>query len=339
MTRLVLLAALAVSLSCASARASTYTTLFAFGDSLSDAGNLFIEDSGTLPVAPYYAGHFSNGPTWVEDLSVKLGLGTLTASLAGGNDFAFGGAQTGPTDINPANPLHTDLPGQIAAYALAHPTPVHGALYTLDIGSNDIINALGAYAAGRINLAEVEIVAAQAEANTVDAIDDLYALGARSLLFYGVPNLGHSPRFAGSPLQALASQLGLSFDATVLSDLGALELGGLDVFDLQPQALFDKIRLDPAAYGFTNVSDPCWTGNFTSSSSGTLCSPTLAGQDSYLFWDEGHPTAAGHLLIADVAYDTVTATPEPATWALLLIGSVGLGVARYGCPRVLKRAA
>ena len=89
--------------------AHAYTTLFAFGDSLSDAGNTFIEDKGTSPLYPYFDGHASNGPTWVEDLSVRLGLGTLKPSLAGGDDFAFGGAETGPTDINPAKPHATDL--------------------------------------------------------------------------------------------------------------------------------------------------------------------------------------------------------------------------------------
>jgi phospholipase/lecithinase/hemolysin len=74
--------------------ASAYTALFAFGDSLSDAGNAFIASGGVTPPLPYVGGHFSNGPTWVEDLSVGLGLGTLTPSLAGGTDFAIGGATT-----------------------------------------------------------------------------------------------------------------------------------------------------------------------------------------------------------------------------------------------------
>ena len=68
-----------------------YTALFAFGDSLSDAGNDWIVDGNTDPVSPYYQGHFSNGLTWVEDLSNMLRLPTLKPSLAGGNDFAFGG--------------------------------------------------------------------------------------------------------------------------------------------------------------------------------------------------------------------------------------------------------
>ena len=67
--------------------ASAYTQLFAFGDSLSDAGNLF-QVTGS-PSAPYFMGHASNGPTWVEHLSLQLNLSSLTPSLLGGNDFAF----------------------------------------------------------------------------------------------------------------------------------------------------------------------------------------------------------------------------------------------------------
>jgi phospholipase/lecithinase/hemolysin len=44
--------------------ASAYTTLFAFGDSLSDAGNASIITGGSnRHPPPYVGGHFSNGPT------------------------------------------------------------------------------------------------------------------------------------------------------------------------------------------------------------------------------------------------------------------------------------
>jgi outer membrane lipase/esterase len=126
-------------------------------------------------------------------------------------------------------------------------------------------------------------VVAQAEDNTIDAIDDLYALGARSLLFFGVQNLGNTPRFDGTPLQGPATELSVSFHTAVIDGLARLEKGGLKVFDLKPEAAFAKIKADPEAYGFTNVTDPCWTGNMTDPESGTLCSPTLAGQDEYLY--------------------------------------------------------
>ena len=150
--------------------------LFAFGDSLSDAGNDYLIDGGTDPVSPYYQGHFSNGLTWVEDLSNMLGLGTLKPSLAGGNDFAFGGAETGPTAIEGVNP--GDLVFQVAQYAALHPKPVGGALYTLDIGGNDIFKAIDELHAGQISPSVAGTAIAQAEANTVHAVETLFALGA-----------------------------------------------------------------------------------------------------------------------------------------------------------------
>jgi phospholipase/lecithinase/hemolysin len=148
LSRRLCLAAFAVSLGVAGTPATAaYTSIFAFGDSLSDAGNLFSQTGGAIPLAPYVDGHFSNGPTWVEDLSQMLGLRPMKPFLtfANGTNYAFGGAQSGPTDndpFDPNSPFHIDLPDQINAYDLLNPKPVDGALYTLDIGANDILNAL-----------------------------------------------------------------------------------------------------------------------------------------------------------------------------------------------------
>ena len=195
MNKRVLLAALLASLGCAGTPAAAYTSIFAFGDSLSDAGNLFSESGGKIPLAPYVDGHFSNGPTWVEDLSQMLGLGVMTPFLdtPSGTNYAFGGAQTGTTDINPFDPnspVHIDFPDQIAAFNLVDPNPVKGALYTLDIGANDIMNALEAFSENKISYDEVETVVGQAEGNTINSVKSLVRLGARSLLFYEVPNRG-----------------------------------------------------------------------------------------------------------------------------------------------------
>jgi phospholipase/lecithinase/hemolysin len=65
----------------------------------------------------------------------------------------------------------------------------------------------------------------------------------------------------------------------------------------------------------------------TDPESGTLCSPTLAGQD--LYWDLAHPTAAGHRVIADIAYGTLTAIPELSTWTMIAIGFAAPGFALF----------
>jgi phospholipase/lecithinase/hemolysin len=301
-----------------------YTALFAFGDSLSDAGNDWIVDGHTDPVSPYYQGHFSNGLTWVEDLSHMLGLGTLKPSLAGGNDFAFGGAETGPTAIEAVNP--GDLLFQVAQYAALHPKPTGGALYTLDIGGNDIDKALDELHAGEISPSTAGTAIAQAEANTVHAVETLFALGARNLLFYEVPDLGPTPHFRaeGPAWQNLASGLAKSFNQTVLSDLVPLEHLGLKVYDVPTYADLDLVASNPSyfhsQYGisFTDVTDTGWTGNFTNSSSGSL----RPHYQDYLFFDSVHPTAMAHQLTADIAYHTLTTAPATTSLAM---SAVGLG--------------
>ena len=331
MNKRVRLAAFAVSLGVAcTPAASAYTSIFAFGDSLSDAGNIFAESGGKIPLAPYVEGHFSNGPTWVEDLSQMLGLGPMKPFLTSndGTNYAFGGAQTGTTDINPPNPsspIHIDFPDQINAYDLLNPVPVKDALYTLDIGANDIMNALAAFVGGTISLPEVKTIVSQAETNTIDSVGTLFGLGARSLLFYEVPNLGLTPRFDGTALQSLASGLAESFNVSVLNGLASLEGHGLKVFTLDTYDLLGEIKADPSGFGFANVSDPCWTGNFIDPSSGRLCSTIPSDQNQFLFWDEIHPTAAGHLLAAEFAVDALAA-PELSTWAMMLAGFAGLGL-------------
>jgi phospholipase/lecithinase/hemolysin len=323
-------AVLAVSLANGVLPASAYTELFAFGDSLSDAGNHF-QATGSPP-PPYFMGHSSNGPTWVEDLSLQLNLGPLTPSRLGGNDFAFGGAQTGETDANPnflaatttPNPTRMfDLDAQVAAYKTAHPNPVPGALYTLDIGANDIF---GAFTTFPTNPTEIATVLSQAVANTIAMTMDLYNDGARDLLFYEVPDSGLTPLFFGTTHQSLASGITLMFDQDVLAGLSALNAPGLKVFDLQTFSLFDEIVGNPTAFGFnpTTIHEACFD-----TTAQTLCSTLPAVQNTYLFWDSVHPTAAGHLITADFAYDTLTATPETSTWAMVLIGFALLGFSAF----------
>jgi phospholipase/lecithinase/hemolysin len=80
---------------------TAFSTLYAFGDSLSDAGNAWLLTESPYaaglglsaePVSPPYyqeiyntvtADVFSNGPVWTQDLSATLGLGTLAPSGVG----------------------------------------------------------------------------------------------------------------------------------------------------------------------------------------------------------------------------------------------------------------
>jgi outer membrane lipase/esterase len=92
------------------------------------------------------------------------------------------------------------------------------------------------------------------------------------------------------------------FDAALTTSLQAIAAKDhLNMDIVNTYSLVDKVVSDPALFGFTNVTDPVWTGNFTDPNSGTLRASTLAAQDQYLFWDQDHPTSAGHMILAGVA--------------------------------------
>ena len=107
--------------SAATASAAPYTGLVVFGDSLSDVGNDTIVTGGTFPGPAYYQGRFSNGVNYVDDLAAKLGLPAPTPSVAGGTDYAYGGARTAGSDPAQRAVIH-DVDQQLSSY-LSTATP------------------------------------------------------------------------------------------------------------------------------------------------------------------------------------------------------------------------
>jgi phospholipase/lecithinase/hemolysin len=119
--------------------AGGFSAVYAFDDSLSDAGNVSLGSLGNLPVGGIYSGgRFTNGNVWVQDLAQNLGLPAPKPSLAGGTDYAYGGAETGATPVHAANP--SDLPGQLGQFVASVPNPLPTALYTVWAGSNDVLD-------------------------------------------------------------------------------------------------------------------------------------------------------------------------------------------------------
>jgi phospholipase/lecithinase/hemolysin len=276
--------------------ATHFSALYAFGDSLSDVGNDYEATDGLIPTSAIYSdGRFSNGDVWVQDLASQLKLGTVKASLDGGQDFAYGGAETGGEKLHQVNPI--DLPGQLAQFVLDDPHPEANALYTLSIGANDVIDAISEYAR---DPAAAKTDVRDAVNNETAFVSDLAALGAKNFVILDIPDLGKTPEEAGHATTATKlsilynDELETSLKALVAKDHLSIHL--VDVFKL-----IDAAVADPSKYGLSNVTTPVWTGNYYDPFSGTL-NATGSAQNKYLFFDSLHPTAAGHLAVADLAH-------------------------------------
>lgn len=310
-----LLAGLALAGASVASQAGTFTNAYFFGDSLTDTGNIFVFTGGATPAAPYLPGRFSDGPVWAEYLAAGIGLpGTSTASLQGGNNYAFGGARTAGGSI-------PSVLAQVSGFTSGAAALDPGALYVVVAGGNDMRDARSAFptmdavgAAGRL------AAATAAATNLGTAISLLAAKGAQNVLISNLPDLGTTPEAVGLGLVAPSTDATLQFNTLVGGLVGFGQSLGLNMSFLDMAGVGAAIRSDAltnggAVYGITNVFTPC--GAFAGSI-GISCS--VSG-----FSDALHPSGVAHSWIGAAA---ITAVPEPATWLLMAVGVCSLLAAR-----------
>ena len=109
--------------------------------------------------------------------------------------------------------------------------------------------------------------------NEVSVISGMAAHGAQNMLVLNVPDLGKTPyeTARGPAVAQSATSLASLYDSELATALQPLEASGALKIDLvNTFSVIDQAIANPGAYGFTNVTDPLWSGGLTSSSSGTL---------------------------------------------------------------------
>jgi phospholipase/lecithinase/hemolysin len=261
--------------------------LIIFGDSLSDVGNTAQGTFDLYPGRYYYHDRFSNGPVFVEALSTGLGLGPPVHSAVGGHDFAYGGAQTAGTG-GLTGQFIRDIDEQVNQF-LATRTADPNALFLVYAGANDLIN-------GQANIG-IPIN------NLTKDIGRLVTAGARNFLVPNLPPLGHTPGFNDNPAtlaqyNARAAQFNTALD--VMLENFAVSNAALTFFQLDVDALFHQALAEPAAFGLTNVIDAAAPGLAPGDSSYNTAQ-IAPNAHEYLFWDDVHPTATVHAVLADRA--------------------------------------
>jgi phospholipase/lecithinase/hemolysin len=288
----------AVVLGSSAAAAFAYNDVVVFGDSLSDVGNAYGASFGLVPASPpYYQGHFSNGPIWVEEMASKQGLPAVVRSRNGGNDYAYGGVETGPGYTNYLVLFNLpNLGTQISSYLGSH-TPGANDLFVVWGGANDFNDGQTDPTVPARNMASHIIALAQA--------------GAKDFIVPNLPPMGETPRYRGTAREASMNSLSSQYNALLAPALSYLETNyNVNIYQLDIAGAFNQILTHPGDYGITNTTDPALVG-----------SNVVANPDQYLFWDDLHPTRVAHGLLGDFASDLLdthgwASTAPSGTWSV-----------------------
>ena len=291
--------------------ATPFSSVYAFGDSLSDAGgspsavlSIYKLLSGNCdpfhPCPPYFEGRYSNGPVSAEHLANAVLPGGATSTNF--YDFAVSGATTGVGNYgdggNASSPGAFGLPGMAQElglyFSMSGGMTDPGALYFVWGGANDFLTL------------DSPTLAAQNIAGFAGA---LAAAGAGHILVPNLPDLGLTPFVQGAGLEAVAHAFTVDFNTELAMQLGNLSLlfPTADIVKFDTFSFLNDVVLDPAHYGFSNSKDACLPA---------LPTP-CADPGNYVFWDGFHPTTQADALIATAFAHAV---PEPASLALLGVG-------------------
>ncbi len=284
------------------ASAQSFSNVVVFGDSLSDSGNA----AQALGLPPGTSFTTNPDPVWAEIIAGAFGASGQN-SLAGGPNYAFGGAC-----MNPATPCDFDnvltVTEQIGLH-LQGGSADPGALYTIWGGLNDIADSLKndrPNALGHV-LAAADVNAAQ--------IRRLREAGARHVVVFNMPDASLAP-FAvakGPAAQAGLSALVAQYNNKLYAGIREREDG---IVPINIQGLLNEIVANPGRYGLTNVTGTACGEPDAGSALSIQCGPvgstfpvTYApgANETYLFADRSHPSGAVHAMLASLVTSTLAA--------------------------------
>jgi phospholipase/lecithinase/hemolysin len=309
-------------------------SVYSFGDSLSDTGNVKSLTFGEAGGLPYTKGRFSNGLNWADLLSFAIAgeeqktrpglLGSAFTSYSEGFNFAHAGSVANYDNLRAERALGFDpgadllrvadafvLMGQVRHFRdskrlFGGRTYRAGAddFATISIGGNDYLNA------------QADPISTTKSA--IDAMGVIRERGVVNFVVLDLPALGELPAFVFTDRRDGLNAVAAEHNALLRSRAAAFAAQRSARVDVIPLSeLFAEVLRDADTnggqrFGFTVVRPGAAT-------SGTCAEDGLVGEactDNYLFFDGRHPTKAMHKLIADLSLATLrgsaTTAAEPA---------------------------
>lgn len=291
-----------LSLVAAPAAAMLPSQVYVFGDSFVDSGNAFIGSGGFAapPSQGYFQGRFGDGYNFADFISKRLTGDYATAFLAGGQNFAVGGARAGsdrlldgfvvPGLVSQAG-LYIGANGQVAD---------PNGLYIINFGNNDV-SAILTGDTGGLTPAQY---AGRYVSNIVGLVGLLDTLGATRIVVLGVPD--------GSRAEGVALQAQLDAGLDSISPFLDAQLTRFDYFDF-----FDRLVAHPTRFGLTadvDFTTPC----------NAVRPVTAAGIDctGFFSFDGIHVTEPVQFEIARAVLTQagLPTVPDAAVWIQLIAG-------------------
>ncbi len=268
---------------------SSFSSFITFGDSLADVGNIYITTRSTNPPSPPYAdGRFSNGELVPEIIAKELGLSASTPSLAGGDNYAFGTAETGSGFSDEGLP---NVGEQIKAY-LSIDAPAEGDIFFITAGSNNFFPDINE----EITPDNIATPTSVLE-GLIENITTLAEAGAENFIIPNIALLGSVPYAKNTGISDALNNASTEFNRLLDTKLDNLESElGINIFELDVASEIAQIQANPEAFGLTNVEEPALNENNEI---------VVSNPNEYFWWDEFHATTAVSNLVAQAVIDEI----------------------------------
>lgn len=277
--------------------ATPLKNIVAFGDSLSDNGNLYEYMKHRIPISPpYYEGRFTNGPIWVELLATHYFSSNASERLL---DYAFGGAAVADeADEADEDALFT-LQHEVEVYLLAHDNKADpDSLFTVWMGANNYL------AVPEDVNHTIEMVTSGIERSLIRLAEK----GAKNILVINLPDLGRTPVAREFSIEEELNYYVKEHNQILNKMVISLQKKYPDITWIYYDVNKDmrEIMDFPEESGFSNVFDTCYD-EIVEKPSHTLVIELASKAkfinhhacDGFLYFDPVHPTAPAHKMIAE----------------------------------------